>query len=69
MKSFKNILIVSMVLLVLIAVLQNRETVETKFLFATLSMPRALLLLVTLGIGFAAGLLASTKILPGKARD
>lgn len=68
MKSFKNILIVVLVVLVLIAVLQNRQTVDTKFLFATVSMPRALLLLVTLGVGFAAGMLTSAKLLRGKTR-
>jgi len=68
MKSFKHILIGTLVVLVLIAVLQNRQTVDTKFLFATVSMPRALLLLVTLGIGFAAGVLTGSKFFVRKSR-
>ena len=49
----------TLILLVLIVVFQNREPVETKFLFATLTMPRAALLAITLLIGIAAGMLLS----------
>lgn len=45
--------------LVVVLVLQNTEPVETRFLFATVSMPRALLLVLTLLVGFALGLLAA----------
>ena len=46
-------------ILVLIIVLQNTETVETKLLFATISMPRAAMLFGTLLIGFVVGALTS----------
>lgn len=45
--------------LVVVVVLQNTEPVDTRFLFATVSMPRALLLVLTLLAGFALGLLAA----------
>ena len=47
-------------ILVVIVVLQNTQTVETKLLFVTIAMPRAVLLLVTLLVGFALGLIAAT---------
>lgn len=46
--------------LVLIVVLQNTESVETRILFMTVSMPRAVLLFVTLLIGFVLGLVAAS---------
>ena len=45
------------ILIAIILILQNREPVETKILFASVTMPRAVLLLVTAGISFVAGLL------------
>ena len=45
-------------LVVIIIVLQNTETVETKLLFITLTMPRAAMLFGTLVIGFVLGVLA-----------
>jgi putative membrane protein len=49
----------ALILLVLIVVFQNTEPVETKCLFATVTMPRAALLAITLLIGIAAGMLLS----------
>ncbi len=49
--------------LVLILVFQNRDSVETKFLFATVTMPRAALLFVTLVIGFAIGVLTAWSLI------
>ena len=46
--------------LVIIVVLQNTQTVETKLLFVTITMPRAVLLVVTLLVGFALGLITAT---------
>lgn len=57
MERAKLIGIVVVVLLTVIVVLQNIETVNTKILFLTLSMPRAALLFGTLGVGFIAGIL------------
>ncbi|MGD9549052.1 MAG: LapA family protein [Candidatus Krumholzibacteriia bacterium] len=49
----------ALVLVVLsgVVVLQNTATVETKFLFATIAMPRAALLAVTWLVGVASGIL------------
>ena len=54
-------LVVACVLAVLVAVvmLQNTEPVATRLLFATVEMPRALLLLTTLLVGFALGVLTA----------
>ena len=51
-------LVVALILIVVAVVLlvQNTESVETKLLFATVAMPRAILLLVTLAIGSGAGM-------------
>lgn len=59
MKKFKIILIVVILLLVLVVFLQNTEPVKTKFLFAEITMPRVLLLLMTFTLGFVAGLIAT----------
>ncbi len=47
----------SLLILLLAAVifLQNTETVDTRILFFTVSMPRAALLIISLLTGFAAG--------------
>jgi uncharacterized integral membrane protein len=47
--------------LTLIVILQNMEVVETRLLFFTVSMPRALLLALTALAGFAAGLLVALR--------
>lgn len=55
MKKFKNALVVVIVLLVIIIILQNTQAVETKLLFMTITMPRALLLILTFLVGFVGG--------------
>ncbi len=50
--------ILFLTLVVVVVVFQNRETVETKFLFSTIVMPRAALLFVTFSIGAFTGALA-----------
>ena len=65
MSRFKLIVAAVLTLLGLIVVLQNTDTVETKLLFVTLEMPRAVLLFGTTTIGFLIGILVSlhfTKI-------
>ena len=66
MKRIKFIGIGVLVLLVVIVVLQNTERVDTKLLFFTVTMPRALLLVATAAIGFIIGLMLSLKIRRGK---
>ena len=46
-------------LLLIILILQNTEPVETRLLFATVSMPRALLITITALSGFMIGVLAA----------
>ena len=55
MKNLKVIVIVVVSLLVLIVVLQNTQSVETKLLFMTITMPRAFLLFLTFLFGFVVG--------------
>ena len=56
------------VLLIIIA-LQNTQIVETKLLFVTVGMPRALLLFVTLLIGFGVGLLVASHAAARRRQD
>ena len=58
----KLIAIVVVVLLTVIVVVQNIDTVETKVLFFTISMPRAALLFGTLAVGFVAGLVVGHRL-------
>lgn len=57
--QMKTIVVVILAILAVIVLVQNTESVTTKLLFMEVSMPRAILLLVTLVIGFAAGLVAA----------
>ena len=66
MRNIKIIGVVTLLVLIVIVVLQNTESVETKILFMTITMPRAILLLATGVIGFLIGLIASIRIGGGK---
>ena len=62
MKKSIQVKLVVMAVLVVLAVtllVQNTAAVSTKLLFVTVTMPRAVLLLVTLGLGFVCGLVAA----------
>ena len=61
MKKFKIVAVVVISILVLIVVLQNTQSVETKLLFASITMPRALLLFLTFLCGFVAGAILTLK--------
>ena len=54
---------VVLVILAVIVVIQNTEPVETRLLFASVTMPRAMLLAGTAGLGFLSGWLF------GRTRD
>jgi uncharacterized integral membrane protein len=56
MKKVKIILIILILSLAVIVSLQNKLEVETKLLFTSITMPRMLLLLSTLTLGFFVGL-------------
>lgn len=71
MANVKIIVAVILLLLVLVVVFQNAASVETKVLFLTVKMPRALLLVVMFSVGFTAGIfvadsLASRPRRPGR---
>jgi putative membrane protein len=66
--KLKIIGIALVVLIVVIVVLQNTQAVETKLLFLTVTMPNAALLLGTLIIGFAIGVLTSGHIVSNAKR-
>lgn len=51
----KNIIIVILIALVVAFVIQNTQTVEVRFLVWTVTMSRALMILLTLLIGVIAG--------------
>ena len=65
MQRFKMISIAILALLGVIIILQNTEPVETRLLFMSITMPRAILLMGTTLIGFALGLLVSL-FFPGR---
>lgn len=51
------IVVAVLAILSLVLVLQNTEAVETRILFATIEMPRAILLAITFLLGIIVGLL------------
>lgn len=59
MKTLRLVVTAALAVLVVIVVFQNTEAVETRLLFATVTMPRAVLLLTTALLGFAMGILTS----------
>jgi putative membrane protein len=59
MERFKLIVTAILAMLGVIIILQNTEPVETKLLFLSITMPRAILLMGTTLIGFALGVLVS----------
>ena len=63
MKKVKVIGIILVSILALIIFLQNTESVETKLLFMTVTMPRVLLLILTFIAGFIVGLVTASYIL------
>ena len=58
----KFIIVLVISVLALILILQNTKAVETKVLFMTITMPRALLLLITFLVGFIAGLIGMSVL-------
>jgi putative membrane protein len=58
-----------LVAVVLVIVFQNIQPVETKFLFVTVTMPRAALLSITMLIGIAIGILVALGLSVRKPRQ
>jgi len=64
--SFKMIVISILVILFFVFVLQNLANVTVNFLFFTMSMPRALLLIISLAIGMLIGILIPVDLRKSK---
>ncbi len=62
MKNVKVIAIALLAIVSIIIVMQNTASVETRLLFVTVTMPRALLLLLTLAAGFVLGLFTTLAL-------
>lgn len=67
MSRIKLMAILVLAVLAVIVVLQNTQEIETRLLFVTVTMPRAVLLLVTTVIGFVLGVLVSLAVVKKKA--
>ena len=63
MKKARLVAIIVISILVFIIFLQNTESVETKILFMQVSMPRAILLILTFIVGFVAGTITTSLVL------
>jgi len=63
MQKLKIAGIALLALAVLIVVLQNTESVETKIIFFRITMPRAALLFGALVVGFIIGVFTASKVL------
>jgi putative membrane protein len=62
MRTPRIIIVAVVAVLVLILIIQNTDAVETKLLFVTVTLPRAVLLGVTLVVGWLLGLITSEVI-------
>jgi uncharacterized integral membrane protein len=71
MRKAKIIVILIVSLLSLIVFVQNREAVDTKLLFVTITMPLVLLLILTFIMGSILGLVIASYVLrePRKPRS
>jgi uncharacterized integral membrane protein len=57
----RNLTVAALLVLFVIFVFQNSESVQIRILFGTLTMSRALLLIVTFALGAVVGLLVGTR--------
>ena len=64
MKQAKTLALAACALLAVIVAVQNTEAVDTRLLFVTVTMPRALLLIITLLVGAAVGLVIGARLNP-----
>lgn len=62
MDKVKHILWIVLLVLGAIVILQNTASIETKILFVTITMPRAVLLLITAVIGYAIGAITTLSL-------
>jgi uncharacterized integral membrane protein len=66
MQILKLVVVAIVIIAVIIIIAQNTAAVDTRLLFVTVTMPRALLLILTLATGFVLGLFFSTVIIQRK---
>jgi len=69
MHKAKLIIALILVSVVLVVIFQNRQPVETKFLFVAITMPKAALIGLTLLVGMAVGILVSLGMTSRKKKD
>jgi len=69
MSRIKTWTLVAFATAALIVAVQNTEAVDTRLLFTTVTMPRALLLIITLLIGVVIGLFAGLRLSSSKKPD
>ena len=69
MKEIKQILIALITCLIVIIILQNTQYCDTKILFLTVRLPRAVLLLITTLIGFLLGIVVSFRLSRKRKKD
>ena len=62
MQRVKIVALAVLALLVLVVILQNTEAVETQILFATVTVPKAVLLFGALIVGFIVGIVAANRV-------
>ena len=62
MQKVKLIILLVLAALAIILVLQNTQAVDTRLFFVTVTMPRAALLILTLLMGFACGILTALAV-------
>lgn len=53
------------VLAIVVLIIQNTEAVETRIFFITITLPRAILLGITLVLGWIVGLITAELLTPG----
>lgn len=59
MKKAKLVIVIVLAVIAIVLMLQNMNSVTTRILFAKVDMPQTILLLVTLAIGFVAGMIVA----------
>lgn len=67
-QKIRIFIIAALCLLFLIIILQNTQMVETTILFARISMPRALLLIITFLAGVVTGLILAANYFSNKSK-
>lgn len=69
MQRFKLVVAAIIAIVIIIVIVQNTAAVDTRLLFVTVSMPGALLLVLTLAAGFVLGLVLSAAIMRRQKKE